>query len=209
MAAGNYGGAMRASDHDRSRVQSVLNDAYAEGRLTHEEWDQRATTLASAATYADLDRLTADLPARHPGMQVSPAPQAWLPQSQTAAHQRHGHRSTNLRDWPARRWFAGRNRSDHPGSSGAQAHPDYGRERRSARTCRHHPGLHRHWSGRPSRASSAAARGRGDAPQRSELGVTGGDGPVPGLRAFRCLVTPCRQGHSVRLPPPTPARQPR
>ncbi len=83
MAAGNYGGAMRASDHDRSRVQSVLNDAYAEGRLTHEEWDQRATTLASAATYADLDRLTADLPARHPGMQVSPAPQAWLPQSQT------------------------------------------------------------------------------------------------------------------------------
>lgn len=83
MAAGNYGGAMRASDHDRSRVQSVLNDAYAEGRLTHEEWDQRATTLASAATYADLDRLTADLPGPNRGLQqqptarVSPAPQGW------------------------------------------------------------------------------------------------------------------------------------
>ncbi len=83
MAAGNYGGAMRASDHDRSRVQSVLNDAYAEGRLTHEEWDQRATSLASAATYADLDRLTTDLPARYPGTQVSPAPQAWPPQAET------------------------------------------------------------------------------------------------------------------------------
>jgi len=82
MAAGNYGGDMRASDHDRSRVESVLNDAYAEGRLTHEEWDQRASALARAATYADLYRLTTDLPGRYPGTQVSPA-QAWPPQVQT------------------------------------------------------------------------------------------------------------------------------
>lgn len=61
MTAGNYG-AMRASDNDRWGVQSRINDAFAEGRLTREEWDQRATALASAATYADLDRLTADLP---------------------------------------------------------------------------------------------------------------------------------------------------
>lgn len=61
MTAGNYG-AIRASDNDRWGVQSRLNDAFAEGRLTREEWDQRATALASAATYADLDRLTADLP---------------------------------------------------------------------------------------------------------------------------------------------------
>jgi hypothetical protein len=83
MAAGNYGGDMRASDHDRSRVQSMLNDAYAEGRLTQEEWEERATTLAGAATYSDLDRLTGDLPARYPGTQVSPAPHAWPPQVQT------------------------------------------------------------------------------------------------------------------------------
>lgn len=61
MTAGNYG-AMRASDNDRWGVQSRLNDAFAEGRLTREEWDQRATALGTAATYADLDRLTADLP---------------------------------------------------------------------------------------------------------------------------------------------------
>jgi hypothetical protein len=62
MASGSYPGAMRASDDDRRRVQDVLNNAFAEGRLNQQEWDQRAGELAAAATYADLDRLTADLP---------------------------------------------------------------------------------------------------------------------------------------------------
>jgi len=44
----------------------MLNDAFAEGRLTRQEWDERAGELASSATYAELDRLTADLPAAHP-----------------------------------------------------------------------------------------------------------------------------------------------
>jgi Domain of unknown function (DUF4190)/Domain of unknown function (DUF1707) len=57
---------MRASDDDRRRVQDVLNDAFAEGRLNQQEWDQRVGELAAAATYADLDRLTADLPAAYP-----------------------------------------------------------------------------------------------------------------------------------------------
>jgi hypothetical protein len=61
MTAGDYG-AMRASDSDRWQVQSRLNDAFAEGRLTREEWDERATAATSAVTYADLNRLTADLP---------------------------------------------------------------------------------------------------------------------------------------------------
>jgi Domain of unknown function (DUF1707)/Domain of unknown function (DUF4190) len=80
MTAESYSGAMRASDHDRSLVQSVLNDAYAEGRLTQDEWDERATALMTAATYADLDRLTADLPRHYPGpeygAQVSLVPPA-------------------------------------------------------------------------------------------------------------------------------------
>ena len=53
---------MRASDDDRAKVQEVLNGAFAEGRLTQQEWEQRANELATAKTYADLDRLTADLP---------------------------------------------------------------------------------------------------------------------------------------------------
>jgi hypothetical protein len=66
MAGAGYPGAMRASDDDRSRVQAILNDAFAEGRLTEQEWDQRAAQLTTGATYADLDRLTADLPAAYP-----------------------------------------------------------------------------------------------------------------------------------------------
>jgi hypothetical protein len=53
---------MRASDDDRAKVQEVLNGAFAEGRLTQQEWEQRANELAAGKTYADLDRLTADLP---------------------------------------------------------------------------------------------------------------------------------------------------
>ena len=61
MAAGDYV-SLRASDHDRWRVQAHLNEAFAEGRLTQQEWDERVTALASARTYGDLDMLTADLP---------------------------------------------------------------------------------------------------------------------------------------------------
>jgi len=87
MSAGNFGRAMRASDDDRSRAQSALNDAYAEGRLTREEWDERASALGIGATYADLDRVTADLPRRYPvapyaNAQVNPAAPAWQPQVQ-------------------------------------------------------------------------------------------------------------------------------
>ena len=69
MAGASYPGAMRASDDDRRRVQDKLNDAFAEGRLNQQEWDQRVGQLAAAATYADLDRLTGDLPVAYPGPQ--------------------------------------------------------------------------------------------------------------------------------------------
>jgi hypothetical protein len=75
MASGSYPGAMRASDDDRAKVQAVLNDAFAEGRLTQQEWDQRAGELATARTYADLDQLTADLPGRSLLPQYAPPQQ--------------------------------------------------------------------------------------------------------------------------------------
>jgi hypothetical protein len=84
MAGGNYSGAMRASDDDRSKVQAILNDAYAEGRLNQQEWDQRAAELASAMTYAELDRLTADLPGQSLRPQYAGSmPQPWQPQPRT------------------------------------------------------------------------------------------------------------------------------
>jgi Domain of unknown function (DUF4190)/Domain of unknown function (DUF1707) len=79
MTAGHYV-AMRASDNDRWRVQSRLNDAFAEGRLTREEWDERATAVMSAVTYADLARLTADLPVPY----VPPHPPPVIAQQRTS-----------------------------------------------------------------------------------------------------------------------------
>jgi Domain of unknown function (DUF4190)/Domain of unknown function (DUF1707) len=53
-------------------VQALLNDAFADGRLTREEWDDRATALAGPVTYGELARLTADLPA--PFVALPPVP---------------------------------------------------------------------------------------------------------------------------------------
>jgi Domain of unknown function (DUF4190)/Domain of unknown function (DUF1707) len=72
---------MRASDDDRWRVQSVLNDAYADGRLSQPEWDERVSQLASAATYSELDRLTSDLLVPYTG----PPPPAGPPPTNSLA----------------------------------------------------------------------------------------------------------------------------
>ena len=53
---------LRASDADRERVAGLLRDAYAEGRLSHVEHDERLTKTYEATTYADLVPLLADLP---------------------------------------------------------------------------------------------------------------------------------------------------
>jgi hypothetical protein len=68
-------GQLRASDADRDQVQHLLNDAYAQGRLTQAEWEQRATALGGPVTYADLDRMTADLVPRPYPAPVYPPPQ--------------------------------------------------------------------------------------------------------------------------------------
>jgi hypothetical protein len=70
MAAGGDAGAIRASDSDRSKVQAILNDAFADGRITRDEWEDRATALAGPVTHADLTRLTSDLV--RPPVQVNP-----------------------------------------------------------------------------------------------------------------------------------------
>lgn len=53
---------MRASDADRDRYAAILQDAYAEGRLTREEYDERLDRCMRARTYSDLEPLVADLP---------------------------------------------------------------------------------------------------------------------------------------------------
>jgi Domain of unknown function (DUF4190)/DUF1707 SHOCT-like domain len=80
MTAGSYGaigrnGSMRATDADRDSVHTLLQAAYADGRLTWEEFDTRSTSLMAAKTYDQLSALTVDLrppvpyrPGNYPGL---------------------------------------------------------------------------------------------------------------------------------------------
>lgn len=53
---------MRASDADRERVAGVLREAYAEGRLTRVEHEERLSAVYEALTYGDLVPVLRDLP---------------------------------------------------------------------------------------------------------------------------------------------------
>jgi hypothetical protein len=57
---------MRASDAEREAVTARLRDHYAEGRLTHDELDERVSAALSAKTFGELRTLTTDLPGPAP-----------------------------------------------------------------------------------------------------------------------------------------------
>lgn len=53
---------LRASDADRERWWSLLRDAYAEGRFSPVEHEERLSEVYAATTYADLVPVLHDLP---------------------------------------------------------------------------------------------------------------------------------------------------
>jgi len=53
---------IRASDADRDVVVDVLREAYTEGRLTADEFDERMSAAYVSRTWGQLRELTADLP---------------------------------------------------------------------------------------------------------------------------------------------------
>ena len=72
------GGHLRASDADRDQVATVLSTAFAEGRLSREEHEERLDQLLRAKTFDDLVHLTRDLvvvayTAAAPGPRAVPA----------------------------------------------------------------------------------------------------------------------------------------
>jgi hypothetical protein len=71
---------LRASDRDRQAAAERLRAFHDEGRLDFSEYDNRLAQAYSAVTYADLDRLFADLPATAPAATVvrPPAPRQAL-----------------------------------------------------------------------------------------------------------------------------------
>lgn len=54
--------AVDASDDDRIQAAQLLSEAAAHGRLTLEQYEQRLSRVYAAGTYAELERLTDDLP---------------------------------------------------------------------------------------------------------------------------------------------------
>jgi hypothetical protein len=60
MMVGGYG-QMRATDADRDSVHNVLQAAYADGRLTWDEFETRSAGLMEAKTYDELGAFTRDL----------------------------------------------------------------------------------------------------------------------------------------------------
>nr|WP_301539712.1 DUF1707 domain-containing protein [Nocardioides sp. zg-DK7169] len=52
---------MRASDTDRSVVQQLLGQAYADGRLDRDELDERSAAADALKTYGEIPALVVDL----------------------------------------------------------------------------------------------------------------------------------------------------
>ncbi len=53
--------ALRASDQDRSVIQQVLADGYADGRLDRTEYDERSDRTTAARTLGELPAIVSDL----------------------------------------------------------------------------------------------------------------------------------------------------
>ncbi|WP_433354409.1 DUF1707 SHOCT-like domain-containing protein [Microtetraspora malaysiensis] len=71
---------LRIGDRERDEVTGALHDAFAQGRITREELDERLDATLAAKTEGDLRRVTADLPDaydREPGGVQEGAP--WAP----------------------------------------------------------------------------------------------------------------------------------
>jgi hypothetical protein len=75
--AGAAGG-VRASNAERDAVAGRLQDAFAEGRLDDDEFDERMRAALTAKTHAELDRVLTDLPAVAGAPGARPAPVAGL-----------------------------------------------------------------------------------------------------------------------------------
>ena len=75
----NSNSRLRASDADRDRAASVLNEAMAQGRLTAEEHSDRLDAVYAAKTHADLVPVLDDLPGVSAAVAQAPGPGAVAP----------------------------------------------------------------------------------------------------------------------------------
>lgn len=52
---------LRATDADRDQMHALLGEAFADGRLTREEYDERSTSVVDSRTLGEFPPLVADL----------------------------------------------------------------------------------------------------------------------------------------------------
>lgn len=64
---------LRAGDEDRDNTSATLREAYAEGRLDHDEFETRLHQAQQAKTFGELASLTRDLPTMT-GARTAPVP---------------------------------------------------------------------------------------------------------------------------------------
>ncbi|MDP4508810.1 DUF1707 SHOCT-like domain-containing protein [Nonomuraea turcica] len=57
---------LRIGDAEREQTMAALREHFAQGRLTHEELDERLDRTLTAKTGRDLTQITADLPGHQP-----------------------------------------------------------------------------------------------------------------------------------------------
>jgi uncharacterized membrane protein len=57
---------LRASDADRDQAIEVLKNAFTEGRLSQDEYNDRMSRTYASKTYGELAAVTSDLPASYP-----------------------------------------------------------------------------------------------------------------------------------------------
>jgi hypothetical protein len=70
MAAGRAGsGYLRASHADREQVIDMLKTAFAQARLTKDDFDARVGKALASRTYTELAEVTTDIPAGQPEAQ--------------------------------------------------------------------------------------------------------------------------------------------
>jgi hypothetical protein len=74
IAAGAGGRRLRASHADREQVIDVLKAAFVQGMLAKDEFDLRVSQVLASRTCADLNALTADIPAGLTAAQPPPEP---------------------------------------------------------------------------------------------------------------------------------------
>lgn len=104
---------LRIGDAEREQTMAALREHFAQGRLTHEELDERLDRALASKTVRDLSQVTADLPGSSPAYaQPQQLPQfdrdAWRQAMRAHRHQmqtmRHAQAGRPWHDHSRRHW---------------------------------------------------------------------------------------------------------